>query len=183
MKFGKVFTHFIRLLTILSLLSIFPAHAGTLVLGVEIGVTTVSQLQQTLGKKARLEKRGVNKWSGGEMYGTDGTVHDIEGLNGVLYIFDPDKKLAGVVLDMGKHKFDAVYQALSAKYKVAAQQRPFVGNQFARFKPSDAVIEVDAPHMSFEMEVRYLRNDLLKRYNTQSQAEQETQQQSEAAQF
>lgn len=183
MKFGKMFTHFIYFFTILSLLSIFPAHAGTPVLGAEIGVTTVAQLQQSLGKKATLESRGINKWSGGEMYGTAGEVHEIEGLNSVLYIFDPDKKLAGVVLDMGKHKFDFIYKVLSSKYKVAAQQRPFVGDQYARFKPADAVIEVIAPHMSFEMQVMYLRNDLRQRYEKQSEAEKKSSQQAEAGQL
>ncbi len=176
----------LRLSTILATVTLaatLSAHAGTPVLGVEIGVTTVSQLQQSLGKKTRLEKRGVNKWSGGEMLSTDGSAHGIEGLNSVLYIFDPEQKLAGVVMDMGKHKFDTVYKALSAKYKVVSQQRPFVGDQFARFKPADAVIEVDAPHMSFEMEVRYMRNDFQKRFATQSLAEQAAQQQSETSQF
>lgn len=170
-------------LAFLSLSTALTSHAGTPVLGVEIGVTTVEQLRQDLGKRTSLEKRGINKWSGGEMYGTDGEAYDIEGLNNVLYIFDTRQKLAGVVLGMGKHKFDSVYKALSAKYKVAAQQRPFVGDQFARFKPADTVIELNAPHLSFDMEVSYLRNDLMQRFNQQSEAEKQAKQRSEASKF
>lgn len=175
------FTNLLAAVTLAVTLS--AAHAGTPVLGVEIGVTTLPQLQQSLSKKTRLENRGTNKWSGGEMLATDGSAHGVEGLNSVLYIFDPDQTLAGVVMEMGIHRFDTVYKALNAKYKVVSQQRPFVGDQFARFKPADAVIELDAPHMDVEMEVRYLRNDFQKRFATQRQAEQAAQKRSEASKF
>ena len=86
-------------------------------------------------------------------------------------------------MDMGKHRFDAIFQFLNSKYKVVAQQRPFVGNQYARFKPSDAFIEIDAPHMGFEMEVRYIRNDLMQKFNAQSETEAATKKKSEASKF
>lgn len=158
-------------------------HAGTQVLGVEIGTTTIDQLKQDLSKKTKLEMTGTNKFSGGEMIRTDGSAYDIEGLTSVLYIFDENKKLAGVLMDMGKHRFDAVFQFLNGKYKVVSQQRPFVGNQFARFRPSDAFIEMDAPHMGFNMEVRYIRNDLMQKFNAQSEAEAAAKKKSEASKF
>lgn len=159
------------------------AHAGTQVLGFEIGATTVDQLRQDLSKKTKLESTGTNKYSGGEMFKTDGAPYDIDGLNSVLYIFDDQKKLAGVVMDMGKHRFDAVFQFLNGKYKVSAQQRPFVGNQFARFRPADSFIELDAPHLGFNMEVRYIRNDLMQKFNSQSESEAATKKKSEASKF
>lgn len=159
------------------------AHAGTQVLGFEIGTTTIDQLRQELSKKTKLESTGTNKYSGGEMFKTDGAPYDIEGLNSVLYIFDDQKKLAGVVMDMGKHRFDAVFQFLNGKYKVSAQQRPFVGNQFARFRPADSFIELDAPHLGFNMEVRYIRNDLMQKFNSQSESEAAAKKKSEASKF
>lgn len=159
------------------------AHAGTQVLGFEIGATTVDQFKQDLSAKTKLEASGTNKYSGGQMFKTDGAAYDIDGLTSVLYIFDQQQKLAGVIMDMGKSRFDAVFQFLSANYKVVAQQRPFVGDQYARFRPSDAVIELDAPHLGFNMEVRYLRNDLMQKFNAQSEAEAAAKKKSEASKF
>jgi hypothetical protein len=172
----------IALATSASLLAI-PAQAGTPVLGFEVGVSTVDQVTATLAKNTKVTNEGVNKWSAGPMLKTDGTSYEIEGLNSVQYIFDDQKKLMGVLMNMGKDRFDTVFQFLSGKYKVQTQQRPFVGNQFARFKTPDSVIEIDAPHMSFQMEVRYLRNDLLQKFNTQSQAEAATKKKNETSKF
>ena len=159
------------------------AHAGTQVLGFEIGSTTVDQLRQELSRKTTIEASGTNKYSNGEMFTTHGSSYDIDGLKSVLYIFDDQKKLAAVVMDMDKHRFDAVFQFLSGKYKAVAQQRPFVGNQYARFQPSDSAIELDAPHLGFNMEVRYIRNDLMHKFKAQRDAEATARKKSEAAKF
>jgi hypothetical protein len=170
-------------LFVLALCATTLAHAGTQVLGFEIGVTTVEQLKQDLSKRTKYQVLGPNKYSGGDMIKTDGAAYEIEALTSVLYIFDDQKKLAGVIMDMGKHRFDSIFQFLSSKYKVVSQQRPFVGNQFARFRPADSIIEIDAPHLGFNMEVRYIRNDLMQRFNAQSESEAAAKKKSEAAKF
>lgn len=174
----------IRIISFLFLsLWLTAANAGTQVLDFEIGVTTADQAKQELVKKTKVEDSGTNKFSGGPMLKTKGTSYEIDGLNEVLYIFDEKKVLAGVVMHMNKARFDSIFQFLSSKYKVASQQRPFVGNQFARFKPSDAFIEMDAPHLGFTMEVRYIRNDLMQKFNEQSEAEAAAKKKSEASKF
>lgn len=172
-----------RALVAVGLMGAGWVHAGTQALGVEIGVSTADQVRTALSKQGRVTDNGINKYSGGPMFKTDGSAYDIEGLNEVLYIFDGQKKLAGLVMNMDKARFDAVFKALQAKYKVASQQRPFVGNQYARFKAPDALIEMDAPHLGFVLEVRYIRNDLMQSYSAQSTAEAEAKKKREAAQF
>lgn len=172
-----------RFLASFALLAALTAHAGTPVLGFEIGVTTADQLQHALAGKTAVEPAGTNKFTGGPMFRTSGASYDIDSLESVTYIFDQDRRLAGVLMNMGNHRFDAIYKLLTAKYKVAAQQRPFVGDQYALFKPGDAVIELDAPHLSFEMQVRYLRNDLLSRAEAQTRAEATARKKAEAAKF
>lgn len=159
------------------------ANAGTQALGFEIGASTVDQVKSSLAKQTKVSDSGTNKFTMGPMLKTDGSSYEIEGLTEVLYIFDDQKKLAGIIMNMSKARFDAVFQALSAKYKVASQQRPFVGNQFARFKAQDSVVEMDAPHLGFEMEVRYIRNDLMQKFNSQSAAEAEAKKKREASKF
>lgn len=158
-------------------------HAGTQVLGFEMGVTTIDQLKRELSKKTKVELSGTNKYSGGDMIKTDGAAYEIEGLTSVVYIFDNQNKLAGVIMDMGKHRFDSIFQFLNGKYKVVKQQRPFVGDQYARFRPADAFIEMDSPHMGFNMEVRYIRNDLMQKFNAQTEAEAAEKKKAEASKF
>jgi hypothetical protein len=117
------------------------------------------------------------------MIKTDGKSYDIESLSSVLYIFDGQNKLAGVIMSMEKSRFDSIFQFLNSKYKITNQQRPFVGNQYARFKPADAFIDLDAPHLGFEMEARYIRNDLMQKFNKQSQAEAAAKKKSESSKF
>lgn len=171
------------LVVLVALLVSGAASAGTSALGFEIGVSSTDQVRATLSKQMKVVEGGLNKYSGGPVLMTAGLGYDIEGLKEVAYVFDEQMLLAGILMTMSKHRFDAILGALSGKYKVSSQQRPFVGNQFARFKTSDAVIEIEAPHLSFDMEVRYIRNDQLQRFNAQSAAEAEVKKKREAAKF
>jgi hypothetical protein len=173
----------LAMLAVASTLCAGSALAGTPVLGFEVGVSTLDQVTDALSKKTQVEERGVNRYSNGPMLKTDGSSYGLEGLNSVVYIFDGQKKLMGVVMNMSKARFKPIYEVLSRKYKVLSQQRPFVGDQFARFASPDGIIELDAPHMSFEMEVSYLRGDLVQEIKEQVEAEKAAKKKNDAAQF
>jgi hypothetical protein len=101
----------------------------------------------------------------------------------VVYVFDKDQELAAVLMEMGKDRFNDVFKILSAKYKLTAEERPFVGNMLGRFKAKGATIELNAPHMSFEMNASYLRDDFYARVKTQSAQETEQRKAAEKARF
>lgn len=159
------------------------ANAGTQALGFEIGNSSYEQVKETLAKQTQVAETGQNKYSAGPMLKTDGSSYEIESLSEVIYIFDDKNKLAAVLMRMSKDRFNPVYSALSAKYKVTSQQRPYVGDQFARFKTPDSVVVMDAPHLGFELAVRYIRNDLYQKFNSQSSAEAEAKKKREASKF
>jgi len=166
-----------------TLLVLRTTSAGTPVLGYEVGVATQGQVKAALEKKTKVSEVGTNEYSRGPMLRTDGSAYEFEGLNEVTFIFDDQKKLAGVLMMMSKFKFDTVFQALSKKYKVASHQRPLVGNQFARFNTPDTVIEHIAPHLSFDMNENYIRSDLMKKFLAQSTADAESKKKREAENF
>lgn len=166
-----------------SMLFSSSCFAGVKVLGFELGTSELNQVNSTLTNQTKVTNTGKNKYSHGQMLQTDGTGYSIEGLNSVLYIFDTDNKLSAVILDMDKYKFNDVYSAVASKYKVVSQKRPFVGDQYAKFKDKNATIEIDAPHMSFEMGVRYMQDNFLKSYNEISQAERLAKKTKENSQF
>lgn len=159
------------------------ALAQVQVLGFEIGAATVADVKKQLAKQTRVTDAGVNEFSNGRMLRTDGASYEVESLNKVVYIFDADQKLAAVIMTMGKHRFNDIFGIVSSKYKVRTQQRPFVGDQFARFTAPNTVIELDAPHLGFSLEVRYIRQDLFEKFNAQVQQEAQQKQKTEKGRF
>jgi hypothetical protein len=163
------------------------AYAGTRVLGFEIGVTTVDQLKQHLSRNVKVESLGVNKYSGGAMLKTDGDAYDIDGLKSVVYIFDDERKLAGVLMDIGKHRFDAVFQFLNEKYKLVSHEAHPTRGRTARFRPAesymDTYIDLDASQLGSSMEVRYIRSDLMYIFSARNKAEADARRNAESSKF
>lgn len=168
---------------VLALALLPTAQAGTQVLGFELGVTTLEQVRNTLAGQTRVEDAGVNHWNDGPMLKTDGKGYDVDALQEVTYIFDRDRRLAAVLMRLGKHRFGSVHALLAKKYRVEKQQLPFVGDQYARFATPDAMIELEAPHLSFEMHARYLRRDFAAEYRTRLAQERDAKRNREAAKF
>jgi hypothetical protein len=173
---------FDKLILCLSFVSA-TAYAGVKVLDVEVGATTIDALKTSVGTKIMLKPSGISSWTGGPVLVADGTGYDIAGLKSVLYIFDEQKKLSALVMTMEKSRFDDIYQFLANKYKLISQQRPHVGNSFAKFSAPDTSVEIDAPHMSFDMEVKYLSNNFVKSFQAKSQAEAAAKKNKEKSQF
>lgn len=130
-----------------------------------------------------MEDKGLNRFSGGPALRTDGTGYAIETLHEVIYIFEAWKRLTGVVMTMNKPRYEVVHRFLTAKSKLVSQTRPFVGNQTSRFEAAGTTIDMDAPHMGFEMEIRYLTDELLKRFDAKSQLETEAKRKQESGKF
>lgn len=161
-------------------------------LGLELGVATLAQARQQLGGQTRLADAGTNKYSGGRMLQGDGAGLGIDGLSEIVLIFDASDKLAAVIMslpkgdgvgDLQNGNFSKTVKSLAAKYKLVEKQQPFVGNAHARLRQGDSVIELDAPHMSFTMELRYLTTALQKAFNQQSGSEKAEQERRQASKF
>lgn len=152
-------------------------------LGLEVGVADLATVKNKLGGQTRLREDGINKWTGGPMLKGDGEGLGIDGLQEILFIFDPQRKLQGVVMTMDKGRFGDVRGFLKAKYETVREVVPFVGNAYARYRSGDSIAEIDAPHLSFSMEVRYLSNALLKHYQAASAEEENRRKKAESAKF
>ncbi len=174
---------FIKLILLGAMFLPALSFAQVLVLGFEVGTSTLQQVKAELAKQTKIQDAGTNKYTGGAQFKTDGGGYDIETLSEVFYIFDKDQKLAGVLMEMSKNRFDEIFNFLSGKYKVTAKQRPFVGDMFARFKAKGGTIELDAPHLGFNMQARYIRDDLFQQFNTQSAQETQQKKASEKSKF
>jgi hypothetical protein len=166
--------------------NVFAANAAPL--GLELGVATLAQVQKEIGSRTQLSEGGTNKYTGGPMLKSGGEGLGIEGLSEIVLVFDKSQKLAAVLMTlpkggMGDENFNRTLNMLSAKYKAVERQVPFVGNKFAKFRQGDSIVELEAPHLSFEMSLRYLTNQMLADFNSQSAAERADKRRRQASQL
>jgi hypothetical protein len=159
----------------------FAANAAPL--GLELGVATYAQVKQQVGGKTSLSDAGTNKYSGGKMLQGNGDGLGIEGLSEITFIFDASDKLAAVLMTLPKDSFPKTLSALSGKYKLIEKQVPFVGNASARLQQGDSIIEMNAPHLSFEMSVSYMTKGLKQAFTQQASNERAAKEKRQADQF
>ena len=142
------------------------AWAGAKAVGVELTVSKPADFRAAMGGK--VEELGTNAYSDGPMWRSAGVGLEIEGLQQVLAIFDVNQRLSGLQLTLDKHRYDAVMAHLKGKYRLKGEQRPFVGNRSAVLEGEGAVIEVEAPHLSFQMTVTYFTPALKQAFTKRS---------------
>jgi len=172
------------LLAIALLLLTGSAWAGGVsVLGFEISKTSLDAVKTSVSKKAELTFKGNNRASKGPMYTAPGSAFDIEGLHRVIFVFDDSQTLQCVILTMDKSRFDTVLEHLRAKYTVVASDISPVGRKFVHLHGGTTTIELSAPHMSFEMDVRYLDDAMVEAFDRITSQDKADQDAKEAAKF
>lgn len=130
--------------------------------GFSIHETTRSDVLARLRQDGiRWAEDGINAYSHGKMMHTTGDGYGLRGLQSVRYIFDRDDKLAAVFLRMDKSRFKAIFSHLNGKHPVVRKDIPFVGDKYLECRKNGVTIMLDAPHMSFKMDVIYITDELL----------------------
>ena len=117
------------------------------------------------------------------MFLVQGNIYDIAGLKDVRYIFDQQEKLAGVILTMDKRRFDDIKQILDRNYRAVTSQVPFVGNKFVSYRHEGVHIELDAPHLQFDMTVTYMTDILKDNFVRVTERERQESRQRESSRF
>lgn len=170
-------------LPLLAMLSI-PAFADPTVFKMELGKTTEQEVKEMYS----LQSNGINNYSDGNQYYINPREIDFDGLKSTLVIFDTQGILVGVLstlheTDSMKHgTFSHLYDILNSKYKLVKKERPFVGDQFAKFKDGKTEITLNAPHMGgFEVSLDYIRTDLLENYKKRSAKDKEARAKNDAS--
>lgn len=157
----------------------FSAWAGTTAFGLELRKSTLEEAQQRFGGQAS----GINKFSNGPMLEVSPAKVNFEGLSELTLIFGEDKKLVAILATMEKHRFDAVHNMLKGKYKVSQSKLPFVGNKSVTYGSGEDEVELNAPHMSFDMTLTYYTRQFLKSYRSVTTKESKQKSNSEASQL
>lgn len=148
----------------MSIIGIAHAETNAAPFGLEVGAASYTQLKTQYGSNTNLIDAGVNQFTHGRMVESDGSGFDVDGIHKILFVFDKSDVLSGVIITMPKDPA-GTFKMLSGKYKpVTNKIDGFMNNGYAKLKKGNSFIEIDAPHMSFTMEVRYLTNDFMSSY-------------------
>lgn len=164
-----------------------------MVMGFSLGLyADVQSLGFTLGKTdyktvtsqaPSLKDSGINKYSNGKMLKGMSPQFKIQGLKETFFIFDRDDKLAVIVMTFNKNQFNTVLGYLKKKYPIKSQKTPFVGNKRVVMHKDSTKIEINAPHMSFDMDVTYSTDAFNKAYKRILRLERQQKNQREQSQF
>ncbi|USR67155.1 hypothetical protein NFC79_21255 (plasmid) [Providencia stuartii] len=114
-----------------------------------IGIMINKAMKEDVERNYHIESKNGDLWelSRNEI--------QIEGVKKVEVIFESDYVKA-VWLTVDKGKFDYFFEALKGKYSLIKKDIPFVGNKYATFEKNGIAMWINAPHMSFEMDVVYM---------------------------
>lgn len=131
--------------------------------GLQMGKATSADVKSKYNAKFS----GINKYSGGEMYSLNVSKMSFDGLQSATAVFGKNGKLQGVLCTLSKDRFKDVFVSMKSKYKLVKSNIPFVGDTSAEFVDGNTVIDLDAPHLSFEMSMNYVEKGLLAKFTNQ----------------
>ncbi|HBC3535467.1 TPA: hypothetical protein KDZ66_004444 [Vibrio vulnificus] len=162
-------------------LSLFSSlvFADPTVFGMELGKTTENELKSLYS----VNHLGVNKYSHGNMYSVPTSSIKFDDLQEVTTIFDSKNVLIAVLTKFPKSKFDYLNNAIGGKYALVNKKIPFVGDKSATYRDGDTEISLNAPHMGFGMSMNYIRDDLMRAFNKQNEAEKQEKTKNESSQL
>ena len=132
--------------------------------GFELGVASLSDVKSKVGP-SNITNKGINKYSNGAMIDVNSDYFEIDEVNSVLMIFDASDILAGVIVNMRKNPV-SMHQTLSKKYRTVRNTiDSFMNHGSSKLAKGNSLVYIDAPHMSFKMDVRYVTNQLDKAFD------------------
>ena len=156
---NKIFFVFLALFSVVVLADPKP-------FGLELGKASIKDLEA----KFAVSYSGVNRYSDGKMFDIEVTDLPISGISKATAIFDDKGRLAGMLLTTSNRKFDSFYSSMRSKYRTVSKVIPFVGNKSVKFVEGGSFVMLEAPHMSFSMQVNYLTKGLNRAFNQSNNA-------------
>ena len=154
-----------RLATVLlalaaTLLPVALVAAATSPLGYTLGQTTLDEVDRSLpGDK--LKVLGIGGTTNRTRLEIDPAPFDLDGLENVVLVLDPEHRLVGVVLTMAKDRFGDLLADLRAEYSIDRESIDHVTqNGDALFRSGDDWIYLEALPLSFSLELTYATDEL-----------------------
>lgn len=145
-------------------------------LGFELDYANIEGVRSKLSGIAELEDMGTMEISKGPLLMAKNSDLGIEGLKSAGFIFDESGTLEGIVLTFPRgpqHRRATAELAaqLGKKYRLISKDfDSFMDFGRFRFEQGDSWIEIDSPHLSFEMTATYATKELFLAVEAESSA-------------
>lgn len=143
-------------------------------LGFELDYANIEGVRSKLAGVAELEDVGTLEFSKGPVLVAKGTDLEVEDLKSAAFVFDDGGTLEGVMLTFprGPQHPGAtrkLAEQLGRKYQLVSKDfDSFLDHGSFRFEHGDAWIEIQSPHLSFEMTAMYGTKSLIAAFDAMS---------------
>ncbi len=127
-----------------------PSLADPAPFGLELGKATLKDIEAN----HKIIERNDAVFDG-KTIKVDANLLGIKGLEVASFYVDKDGVVQATILTMDKDKFNDMLDVFSEKYKLVSKEIPFVGNKSVSFEDGGSIIIMNAPHLSFNMEIVY----------------------------
>ena len=131
-------------LTLLAAFLAHVAHAGTKVINVELGASTLEQVRKEAALAGRIQNAGTSTWSKGPILQVYNPDLGIDGVTSVQYIFDAAGQLAAVVMTMPSTKGMVIWRSAASTKSPASWPRSTSSPR--RSVPVSATATPSSPH-------------------------------------
>ena len=171
-------------LFVLICLLIFPTFslANPAPFGLELGKTTYDQAKEKYDLQS-YEETNASFECNGKNYEIDPQSLNIDGIIASRLTFNERGILVAVHNRFEKSRFDSLLKNLSSKYKVVKKNVPFVGDSYVSFRDGDWDIFLDAPHLSFSLDLLYIEKNLYQKARSIYQDDKAKKSRNEASQL
>ncbi len=164
--------------------SSLPVMAGTAVVGFEIGVSTETQVRESILSQNMTITEYPNATSfGGSTFGTTGTAYGIATLSEILISFDEKNVLGLVSMWVDASRYDSMVELLAGKYKLTEKHDLEDGSRCAHFDSGDSLVEVIAAYGNPEVSIHYVRKDIKEKTDARAKQAKEDALKKEAGNF
>ena len=127
----------------------------------EIGVMTEAELKD----KYPVVDQGISDWVGGPVYTIDPEHLNATGIDQATVILNREFIVVAVILDLPKSSFERYHSYTAEKYNLISKDLPFVGDQKAYYSDGTSQIWLEAPHMGFGMQIKFLDETFIEAFN------------------
>ena len=133
------------------------------VLGFVMGVSTLEQVQAQAMRQENPLVPVQEPLTGGTALTPkaedQGRPHGDAELSSVVYLFDKNQKLAGVLMRIGADRYAPAYEYLARQYHLAPGNDPQDNQAWVKFQAPGVTIELAPPDDEGKVRVIYLRDD------------------------
>lgn len=125
-------------------------------LGIELGITSCTQVNESKHSEWKLDEPRISAWSKGTILASSSPgIKGLERAGKLLVICDPEDHVIYLSLVIPKESVQNIASGLDKKYKSVQRNLPRLGGGYAKWSAANASIKIEYQHVSFDAYLTY----------------------------